>query len=148
IYYYMFEQAFGALHVGYAAALGVDMAAVTIGLSLLSFRLLRAGALSYYCTDASAPRGRPIAVRQRPSPADRGGRAVRAAGPARGRDNLSVRLAARDVAEEHRDRRLVSAGADSPSAHPGQLRGDLGDDAARPLLRQHGLHHRGGHRAD
>ena len=48
MFYYMFDQAFGALHLGYAAALGVVLAAVTIGLSVASFRLLREGGLSYY----------------------------------------------------------------------------------------------------
>jgi len=48
MFYYMFDQAFGALHMGYAAALGVVLAVVTIGLSMLSFRLLREGGLSYY----------------------------------------------------------------------------------------------------
>jgi putative chitobiose transport system permease protein len=48
MFYYMFDQAFGALHLGYAAALGVVLAAVTIGLSVASFRFLREGGLSYY----------------------------------------------------------------------------------------------------
>ena len=48
MFYYMFDQAFAALHLGYAAALGVVLAAVTIGLSVASFRLLREGGLSYY----------------------------------------------------------------------------------------------------
>lgn len=48
IFYYMFDQAFAALHMGYAAAVGVVLAAVTIGLSVVSFRLLREGGLSYY----------------------------------------------------------------------------------------------------
>jgi putative chitobiose transport system permease protein len=48
IFYYMFDQAFDALHLGYAAAVGVVLAAVTIGLSIVSFRLLREGGLAYY----------------------------------------------------------------------------------------------------
>ena len=48
MFYYMFDQAFNALHLGYAAALGVVLAVVTIGLSVASFRLLREGGLSYY----------------------------------------------------------------------------------------------------
>jgi putative chitobiose transport system permease protein len=48
MFYYMFDQAFGALHLGYAAALGVVLAAITIGLSVAGFRLFREGGLSYY----------------------------------------------------------------------------------------------------
>jgi putative chitobiose transport system permease protein len=48
MFYYMFDQAFGALHLGYAAALGVVLAVVTIGLSIANFRILREGGLSYY----------------------------------------------------------------------------------------------------
>jgi len=48
MFFYMFDQAFQALHLGYAAALGVVLAAVTIGLSVAGFRLLREGGLSYY----------------------------------------------------------------------------------------------------
>ena len=48
VFYYMFDQAFDALHLGYAAAVGVVLAGVTIGLSVASFRLLREGGLSYY----------------------------------------------------------------------------------------------------
>ncbi|SRR5579884_601549 len=48
LFYYMFDQAFNALHLGYAAAVGVVLAAVTIGLSVVNFRLLRQGGLSYY----------------------------------------------------------------------------------------------------
>lgn len=48
MFYYMFDQAFGALHLGYAAAVGVVLAAVTIILSVVNFRLLRQGGLSYY----------------------------------------------------------------------------------------------------
>jgi len=47
-FYYMFDQAFGSLHLGYAAAVGVVLAAITIILSALNFRLLRQGGLSYY----------------------------------------------------------------------------------------------------
>ncbi len=48
MFYYMFDQAFTALHLGYAAAVGVVLAAVTIVLSVINFRLLRQGGLSYY----------------------------------------------------------------------------------------------------
>ena len=48
VFYYMFDQAFNALHLGYAAAVGVVLAVVTIGLSVASFRLFREGGLSYY----------------------------------------------------------------------------------------------------
>jgi len=48
MFYYMFDQAFGSLHLGYAAALGVVLAAVTIVLSVVNFRLLREGGLTYY----------------------------------------------------------------------------------------------------
>lgn len=48
VFYYMFDQAFGSLHLGYAAAVGVVLAAVTIGLSVVNFRLLRRGGLAYY----------------------------------------------------------------------------------------------------
>ncbi|HLW58345.1 MAG TPA: sugar ABC transporter permease [bacterium] len=48
MFYYMFDQAFGALHLGYAAALGVVLAVVTVALSVVNFRLLREGGLSYY----------------------------------------------------------------------------------------------------
>jgi putative chitobiose transport system permease protein len=48
MFYYMFDQAFGALHLGYAAAIGVVLAAVTIGLSIANFKLLREGGLAYY----------------------------------------------------------------------------------------------------
>jgi putative chitobiose transport system permease protein len=48
LFFYMFDQAFNALHLGYAAAVGVVLAAVTIGLSVVNFRLLRQGGLSYY----------------------------------------------------------------------------------------------------
>ena len=48
MFYYMFDQAFNALHLGYAAAVGVVLAVVTIGLSVASFRLFREGGLSYY----------------------------------------------------------------------------------------------------
>ena len=48
VFYYMFEQAFISLHLGYAAAVGVVLAAVTIGLAVANFRLLRQGGLSYY----------------------------------------------------------------------------------------------------
>ncbi len=48
LFYYMFDQAFNSLHLGYAAAVGVVLAAITIGLSALNFRLLREGGLSYY----------------------------------------------------------------------------------------------------
>jgi putative chitobiose transport system permease protein len=48
IFYYMFDQAFGSLHLGYAAAVGVVLAAVTIVLSVVNFRLLRRGGLAYY----------------------------------------------------------------------------------------------------
>lgn len=48
MFYYMFDQAFGALHLGYAAALGVILTVVTVGLSVANFRLLREGGLSYY----------------------------------------------------------------------------------------------------
>jgi len=48
MFYYMFDQAFGALHLGYAAAIGVVLAAVTIGLSIANFKWLREGGLSYY----------------------------------------------------------------------------------------------------
>jgi putative chitobiose transport system permease protein len=48
VFYYMFDQAFGALHLGYAAAVGVVLSVVTIGLSVANFRVLREGGLSYY----------------------------------------------------------------------------------------------------
>ena len=48
MFYYMFDQAFAALHLGYAAAIGVVLAAVTIGLSVANFKLLREGGLAYY----------------------------------------------------------------------------------------------------
>jgi len=48
LFYYMFDQAFTSLHLGYAAAVGVVLAAVTIGLAAVNFRLLRQGGLSYY----------------------------------------------------------------------------------------------------
>ncbi len=48
LFFYMFDQAFNALHLGYAAAVGVVLAAVTIVLSVINFRLLRQGGLSYY----------------------------------------------------------------------------------------------------
>ena len=48
LFYYMFDQAFGSLHLGYAAAIGVALAVVTIVLSIVNFRLLRQGGLSYY----------------------------------------------------------------------------------------------------
>jgi len=48
MFYYMFDQAFGSLHLGYAAALGVVLAAVTIVLSVANFRFLREGGLTYY----------------------------------------------------------------------------------------------------
>lgn len=48
LFYYMFDQAFNALHLGYAAAVGVVLAAVTIVLSVANFRLLQQGGLSYY----------------------------------------------------------------------------------------------------
>jgi putative chitobiose transport system permease protein len=48
LFYYMFDQAFNSLHLGYAAAIGVVLAAITIGLSVINFRLLRQGGLSYY----------------------------------------------------------------------------------------------------
>ncbi len=48
LFYYMFDQAFGALHLGYAAAIGVALAVITILLSIANFRLLRQGGLSYY----------------------------------------------------------------------------------------------------
>ncbi|HKV46145.1 MAG TPA: sugar ABC transporter permease [bacterium] len=48
MFYYMFDQAFGALHLGYAAALGVVLAVVTVVLSVVNFRLMREGGLSYY----------------------------------------------------------------------------------------------------
>ncbi|HLN12090.1 MAG TPA: sugar ABC transporter permease [bacterium] len=48
LFYYMFDQAFGALHLGYAAAIGVALAVITILLSIVNFRLLRQGGLSYY----------------------------------------------------------------------------------------------------
>ncbi len=48
LFYYMFDQAFNALHLGYAAAVGVVLAAITIVLSAINFRLLRQGGLSYY----------------------------------------------------------------------------------------------------
>ena len=48
VFYYMFDQAFGSLHLGYAAAVGVVLAAVTIVLSVINFRLLRQGGLAYY----------------------------------------------------------------------------------------------------
>jgi putative chitobiose transport system permease protein len=48
LFYYMFDQAFGSLHLGYAAAIGVALALITIVLSAVNFRLLRQGGLSYY----------------------------------------------------------------------------------------------------
>jgi len=48
IFYYMFDQAFGSLHLGYAAAIGVVLAAISILFSVANFRLLREGGLSYY----------------------------------------------------------------------------------------------------
>lgn len=48
VFYYMFDQAFGSLRLGYAAAVGVVLAAVTIVLSVINFRLLRQGGLAYY----------------------------------------------------------------------------------------------------
>ncbi len=48
VFYYMFDEAFGSLHLGYAAAVGVVLAAVTIVLSVVNFRLLRRGGLAYY----------------------------------------------------------------------------------------------------
>jgi ABC-type sugar transport system permease subunit len=48
LFYYMLDQAFMSLHLGYAAAVGVVLAAVTIGLAVANFRLLRQGGLSYY----------------------------------------------------------------------------------------------------
>ena len=45
---YMFDQAFGSLHLGYAAAIGVALAVITIVLSIVNFRLLSQGGLSYY----------------------------------------------------------------------------------------------------
>jgi putative chitobiose transport system permease protein len=48
VFYYMFDQAFTALHLGYAAAVGVVLAAVTVVFSLLNFRLMSAGGLTYY----------------------------------------------------------------------------------------------------
>lgn len=48
LFFYMFDQAFNALHLGYAAAVGVVLAAVTIVLSAVNFHLLRQGGLSYY----------------------------------------------------------------------------------------------------
>jgi len=48
MFYYMFDQAFGSLHLGYAAALGVVLAAITIVLAVANFRLLRHGGLTYY----------------------------------------------------------------------------------------------------
>ncbi len=48
MFYYMFDQAFGSLHLGYAAALGVVLAAVTIVLAVVNLRLLRQGGLTYY----------------------------------------------------------------------------------------------------
>jgi putative chitobiose transport system permease protein len=48
IFYYMFDQAFNSLHLGYAAAVGVVLAAVTALFSAVNFRLMRHGGLSYY----------------------------------------------------------------------------------------------------
>ncbi len=48
LFFYMFDQAFNALHLGYAAAVGVVLALVTIVLSVANFRLLQQGGLSYY----------------------------------------------------------------------------------------------------
>ncbi len=48
LFFYMFDQAFNALHLGYAAAVGVVLALVTIILSVANFRLLQRGGLSYY----------------------------------------------------------------------------------------------------
>lgn len=48
VFYYMFDQAFTALHLGYAAAVGVVLAAVTVVFSVLNFRLLSQGGLTYY----------------------------------------------------------------------------------------------------
>ena len=48
LFLYMFDQAFNGLHLGYAAAIGVVLAAITILLSVANFRLLQQGGLSYY----------------------------------------------------------------------------------------------------
>jgi putative chitobiose transport system permease protein len=48
IFYYMFDQAFNSLHLGYAAAIGVVLAAITALFSAVNFRLMRQGGLSYY----------------------------------------------------------------------------------------------------
>jgi putative chitobiose transport system permease protein len=48
IFYYMFDQAFNSLHLGYAAAIGVVLAAITALFSAANFRLMRQGGLSYY----------------------------------------------------------------------------------------------------
>jgi putative chitobiose transport system permease protein len=48
LFYYMFDTAFNSLRLGYAAAVGVALAAITIVLSVINFRLLRQGGLSYY----------------------------------------------------------------------------------------------------
>jgi len=48
LFLYMFDQAFTGLHLGYAAAIGVVLAAITILLSVANFRLLQQGGLSYY----------------------------------------------------------------------------------------------------
>ena len=48
LFLYMFDQAFTGLHLGYAAAIGVVLAAITIVLSVANFRLLQQGGLSYY----------------------------------------------------------------------------------------------------
>ena len=48
IFYYMFDQAFNSLHLGYAAAIGVVLAAITALFSAANFRLMRHGGLSYY----------------------------------------------------------------------------------------------------
>ncbi|HEV2439207.1 MAG TPA: sugar ABC transporter permease [bacterium] len=48
IFYYMFDQAFNSLHLGYAAAIGVVLAAITAVFSAINFRLMRHGGLSYY----------------------------------------------------------------------------------------------------
>jgi putative chitobiose transport system permease protein len=48
LFYYMFDLAFNSLRLGYAAAVGVVLAAITIVLSVINFRLMRQGGLSYY----------------------------------------------------------------------------------------------------
>jgi putative chitobiose transport system permease protein len=48
MFYYMFDQAFNSLHLGYAAAIGVVLAAITALFSAVNFRLMRQGGLSYY----------------------------------------------------------------------------------------------------